>query len=450
MEKTLINKTQSRLNAVQVLAMGFLIVILAGGILLSLPISSADGNSTNFLDAVFTSTSAVCVTGLVTLDTGTHWNTFGQIIILMLIEIGGLGFMSVTTFVAILLGKKITLRDRLIMQEAMNTFGIQGLVKMVKYVVILTVSVQLLGAVVLSSQFIPQFGVAKGIFYGIFHSASAFCNAGFDLLGNFNSVTGYSNNFTVILTLSVLIILGGLGFTVLLELINYKRTRRLSVNSKMVLFMTGILIFCGTIVLFILEYNNAETIGNMNMGQKILNSFFSAISPRTAGMNSVSTDGMTISSKFVTIILMMIGGSSGSTAGGIKTATIGVLVFTVISVLKGREDTEAFGRRFSKETVYKAFTITFIGIIIVVCVTMILTIVQKDSSFINLFYEAASALGTAGLTTGVTQKLTTIGKIVIMITMYFGRVGPLTVFVAILNRKKKSAYKYAEGKILIG
>lgn len=450
MEKTLINKTQSRLNAVQVLAIGFLIVILAGGILLSLPISSADGNSTNFLDAVFTSTSAVCVTGLVTLDTGTHWNTFGQIIILMLIEIGGLGFMSVTTFVAILLGKKITLRDRLIMQEAMNTFGIQGLVKMVKYVVILTVSVQLLGAVVLSSQFIPQFGVAKGIFYGIFHSASAFCNAGFDLLGNFNSVTGYSNNFTVILTLSVLIILGGLGFTVLLELINYKRTRRLSVNSKMVLFMTGILIFCGTIVLFILEYNNAETIGNMNMGQKILNSFFSAISPRTAGMNSVSTDGMTISSKFVTIILMMIGGSSGSTAGGIKTATIGVLVFTVISVLKGREDTEAFGRRFSKETVYKAFTITFIGIIIVVCVTMILTIVQKDSSFINLFYEAASALGTAGLTTGVTQKLTTIGKIVIMITMYFGRVGPLTVFVAILNRKKKSAYKYAEGKILIG
>lgn len=450
MEKTLINKTQSRLNAVQVLAIGFLIVILAGGILLSLPISSADGNSTNFLDAVFTSTSAVCVTGLVTLDTGTHWNTFGQIIILMLIEIGGLGFMSVTTFVAILLGKKITLRDRLIMQEAMNTFGIQGLVKMVKYVVILTVSVQLLGAVVLSSQFIPQFGVAKGIFYGIFHSASAFCNAGFDLLGNFNSVTGYSNNFTVILTLSVLIILGGLGFTVLLELINYKRTRRLSVNSKMVLFMTGILIFCGTIVLFILEYNNAETIGNMNMGQKILNSFFSAISPRTAGMNSVSTDGMTISSKFVTIILMMIGGSSGSTAGGIKTATIGVLVFTVISVLKGREDTEAFGRRFSKETVYKAFTITFIGIIIVVCVTMILTIVQKDSSFINLFYEAASAFGTAGLTTGVTQKLTTIGKIVIMITMYFGRVGPLTVFVAILNRKKKSAYKYAEGKILIG
>lgn len=450
MEKTLINKTKSKLNAVQVLAIGFLIIILTGGIILSLPISSADGKSTNFLDAIFTSTSAVCVTGLVTVDTGTHWNIFGQIVILLLIEIGGLGFMSVTTFVAILLGKKITLRDRLIIQEAMNTFAIQGLVKMVKYVVILTVSVQLVGGAILSMQFIPEFGMLKGIFYGIFHSASAFCNAGFDLMGNFNSLTGYSNNFIVLLTISALIILGGLGFTVILELINYKNSRRLSVNSKMVLFITAILILGGTIIFFVLEYNNVETIGNMNLSEKILNSFFSAISPRTAGMNSVSTDGMTMSSKFVTVILMMIGGSSGSTAGGLKTATVGVLLFTVVSVLKGREDTEAFGRRFSKETVYKAFTLMFIGIMMVICVTMILSIVQKDSSFINLLYEASSAFGTAGLTTGVTQQLTTIGKIVIMITMYFGRVGPLTVFVALLNRKKKSSYKYAEGKILIG
>ena len=450
MEKNLINKSQTRLNAVQILAIGFLSVIIIGGIILSLPISSVDGRSTNLLDSIFTSTSAVCVTGLVTIDTGTHWNTFGQIIILMLIEIGGLGFMSVTTFVAILLGKKITLRDRLIMQEAMNTFGIQGLVKMVRYVIILTFSLQLGGALILSTQFIPQFGIKKGIFYSIFHAASSFCNAGFDLFGNFSSLTSYSSNAVVVLTLSILLILGGLGFTVLLELYNYKRDRKLSVNSKMVLYVSGMLIVIGTILMFAFEFNNPETIGNMSMGNKILNSFFSAVSPRTAGFNTVSIDGMTTSSKLISVILMVIGGSSGSTAGGLKTATFGVTILTVICVLKGREDTEAFGRRLSKETVYKAFTLLAIAVFVVLFVTMILTIVEPDQSFINLLYEAASAFGTAGLTTGVTQQLSLIGKIVIMITMYLGRVGPLTVFVAILNRKKKVPYKYAEGKILIG
>lgn len=441
---------RSRLNAVQVLAIGFALVILIGGIILSLPISSSSGEYTNLLDSLFTSTSAVCVTGLVTIDTGTYWNTFGQTIIIILIEIGGLGFMSLTTFVAILLGRKITLRDRLIMQEAMNAFNIEGLVRMVQYVFALTFSIQFLGALLLSTQFIPNYGLTKGIFYSVFHSASAFCNAGFDLIGNYNSLVNYSSNVVILLTISALIIIGGLGFTVLIEIYNYKGSKKLSIHSKIVLLITVILILGGTVLMFILEYNNPETIGNMGIRDKILNSFFASVSPRTAGFNSVSTDGMTMAGKFLTILLMFIGGSPGSTAGGLKTTTFGIILFTVISIIKGREETEAFERRFSKETVYKSFVLFFIAMMLVMIVTMILSITEPGQSFINLLYEATSAFATVGLTTGVTQHLSPIGKGIIMITMYFGRVGPLTVILALISRKKKTGYKYPEGKILIG
>ncbi|MBM7834110.1 TrkH family potassium uptake protein [Clostridium sardiniense] len=439
-----------RLSGVQILALGFIIVILIGGILLSLPISSANGESTNFLDALFTSTSAVCVTGLVTLDTGTHWNEFGQIVIMLLIEVGGLGFMSFATFIAVLLGKKITLRDRLLMQEAMNTFNIQGLVRMVRYVLGFTFSVQFFGALLLSTQFIPQFGFLKGIYFSIFHSISAFCNAGFDLFGGFSSVTAYSSNAVVLLTISSLIIIGGLGFTVWLELYNYRGLRKLSVHSKIVILITVVLLIGGTILMYLFEMNNPQTIGNMGFGDKMLNSYFASASPRTAGFNSVSTDGMTNSGKFLTIILMFIGGSPGSTAGGLKTATFGIVILTVISVIRGREDTQVFGRRFSKELVYKSFALLIIGMALVIGVSMLLSITDPNESFINILYEATSAFGTVGLTTGVTQRLSTAGKIIIMITMYCGRVGPMTVALAFLRNKKKQTHKYPEGKILIG
>ncbi|MGG7077724.1 TrkH family potassium uptake protein [Clostridium sardiniense] len=439
-----------RLSGVQILALGFIIVILIGGILLSLPISSANGESTNFLDALFTSTSAVCVTGLVTLDTGTHWNEFGQIVIMLLIEVGGLGFMSFATFIAVLLGKKITLRDRLLMQEAMNTFNIQGLVRMVRYVLGFTFSVQFFGALLLSTQFIPQFGFLKGVYFSIFHSISAFCNAGFDLFGGFSSVTAYSSNAVVLLTISSLIIIGGLGFTVWLELYNYRGLKKLSVHSKIVILITVVLLIGGTILMYLFEMNNPQTIGNMGFGDKILNSYFASASPRTAGFNSVSTDGMTNSGKFLTIILMFIGGSPGSTAGGLKTATFGIVILTVISVIRGREDTQVFGRRFSKELVYKSFALLIIGMALVIGVSMLLSITDPNESFINILYEATSAFGTVGLTTGVTQRLSTAGKIIIMITMYCGRVGPMTVALAFLRNKKKQTHKYPEGKILIG
>ena len=448
MAEALIKKT--KFNAVQVLAIGFALVILFGGIILSLPISSVHGKYTNLLDSIFTSTSAVCVTGLVTIDTGTHWNVFGKIVIMLLIETGGLGFMSITIFIAILLGKKITLKDRLIMQEAMNTFNIQGLVKMVKYVLFFTLSVQVSGAILLATQFVPQFGWKTGIFFGIFHSVSAFCNAGFDLFGNYASLVNYSSNAVVLLTIGGLIIIGGLGFTVSLEILNYRKTRRLSTHSKIVICITLILIIFGAIFIFLVEYKNPETLANMNFRDKILNAFFASVTPRTAGFNSISTDGMTMAGKLMTIILMFIGGASGSTAGGLKVTTFGVLVFTLISVMKGREDTEAFGRKFSKETVYKAFTLLSIAMMLVITVTTILTITEPDKLFINLLYEATSAFGTVGLTAGVTQSIGSISKVVLIITMYLGRVGALTVILAVINKKKKSGIKYPEAKILIG
>ena len=443
---------KNKLNGVQILVLGFLALIFIGGIILTLPISSKSGEATNFLDALFTSTSAVCVTGLVTIDTGTYWSVFGQTVIILLIEIGGLGFMSFTVFFAILLGKKITLRERLVMQEAMNTFSIQGLVKMVKYVIGFTFAVQFFGALLMSTQFIPQFGIIKGIFYSLFHSISAFCNAGFDLFGNFSSLTGYYDNPVIILTISAIIIIGGLGFTVWLEIYNYnyKGIRKLSVHSKIVILITAVLIIGGTIFMFLLEFRNPETIANMSFGDKAVNSFFAAVTPRTAGFNSISTDEMTTAGKFLTIILMFIGGSPGSTAGGFKTATFGLVVLAVISVIRGREDTEAFGRRFPKELVYKAFALLIIAVGLVITVTMVLSITEPGESFIDLLYEATSAFATVGLTTGVTQRLSLAGKVIIMLTMYCGRVGPLTVALALARRKKKTGYKYPEGKILIG
>lgn len=443
-------RKSNKLKGVQILALGFLVVILIGAIILTLPISSATRQYTNFLDALFTSTSAVCVTGLVTLDTGTHWSMFGQTIIMLLIEIGGLGFMSFTTLIAIILGKKITLRDRLILQDAMNTFNIQGLVKMVQYVLTFTITVQLSGALLFSTQFIPKYGIGKGMFYSLFHSISAFCNAGFDLFGNFSSLTSYSNNWVVILVASALIIIGGIGFAVWIEVYNFKSVKKLSIHSKMVILVTAILVVGGTILMFIFEHNNPNTLANMNIGDKLVNSFFAAVTPRTAGFNSISTDGMTNAGNLLTIILMFIGGSPGSTAGGIKTTTIGVLIVTVICVIRGREDAEAFKKRFPKELVYKAFTLFFIGGVLVMSATMLLSYTEQGASFLSLLYETTSAFATVGLTVGLTQQLTEVGKVLIMIMMYLGRVGPLTVVLSLMRNKKNNGVKYPEGKILIG
>jgi trk system potassium uptake protein TrkH len=439
-----------KLSEVQVLALGFAILIFTGGAVLSLPISSSNGEATKFIDALFTATSATCVTGLITVDTGTHWNLFGQTVIIILIEIGGLGFMSFATFISVLIGRRITLKSRLLMQEAMNAFSIQGLVKMLKKVMLFTFVIQFIGAAILSTQLIPEFGIARGLYISVFSSISTFCNAGFDLFGNFSSYTKYYDNSIILLTVSSLIAIGGLGFIVLLELYNYRKTKKLSLHAKVVLLITGILIAGGTLAMFILEYTNPNTIANMSIKDKIVNSIVASISPRTAGINSVSTDGMTTAGKFLTVILMFIGGSPGSTAGGLKTSTFGIILCTAISVIRGKENAEIFGRTIPRGLQFKAITLLIIGMGLVMTVTMLLTITEPDEAFLDVLYEATSAFGTVGLTTGVTQRLSEVGKMIIITLMYLGRVGPLTVVMALISRKKGSNYKYPEGKILIG
>lgn len=438
-----------KVNEIQILVLGFLLLIFVGAVLLAMPISSQNGHYTNFIDCVFISTSASCVTGLVTLDTGTHWNYFGQFVILCLIQIGGLGFMSMATLVALLMGRRITLKERLVIQQSLNSFSIQGLVKMSKYLLIFTFLVETAGAVLLATQFIPQFGYKKGIYFGVFHSISAFCNAGIDLIGNFRSVTSYAENPVIILTIGALIVTGGLGFFVWQDIYNFKTRKKLSLHTRLVIITTLILIFGGAILMFLFEMHNAKTIGNMSLKGKILSSLFASITPRTAGFNSISTSDMTEGGKFLTIVLMFIGGSPGSTAGGIKTTTTALLVITVISIIRGREDAEVYGKRIRKELVYRALTIATLGMSIVLIATILLCITEK-ASLDYIIYEVVSAFGTVGLTLGLTPQLSSEGKILLSFIMYCGRLGPLTVALSLAQKSMPSSIKYPEDKILIG
>jgi trk system potassium uptake protein TrkH len=447
-------KKKRNMSPFKILAIGFLTVILTGAILLTLPISTQSGEVTSFLDSIFTATSAVCVTGLVVLDTGTYWSTFGQGVILTLIEIGGLGFMAMSTFFAMVLGKRISLRERLVMQEAYNTFSLQGIINHVRYMLLFTVSVQLFAALILMTQFIPVYGVGTGIYYGIFHAISAFNNAGFDLLGNFTSITVFNENKIILITLAIVINIGGLGYLVLREIISGVRAKRklknFSLHAKVVLTISGILLTVGTIAMLIFEWNNPATIEHMSFGNKLTNAFFSAVTPRTAGFNSISNSDMSPAGKLLTMGYMFVGGSPGSTAGGVKTTTLGIVIFTLISVLKGRQDAEVYKRRISQSVVFKAMAIFMLGITIVIIGVMILSITEIGASFETILYEVISAFGTVGLSQGLTPTLSSVGKVTIAIIMYLGRVGPLTVMLALAGKQEKINYKYPEGKILIG
>lgn len=440
-----------KLKPVQILALGFAALILVGTIILMLPISSSNGRTTSFLDALFTATSATCVTGLVVVDTGTYWSTFGQIIIMLLVQIGGLGFMTFSTLIAILLGKRVGLRERLIMKEAYNTFNIQGLVKLVIYVLIITFTIEGVGAIILSTQFARVYDFGTAIYYGIFHSISSFCNAGFNLFGNFSGYTGYVTNPVVSLTAAFLIVIGGLGFFVIAEIIDHKKRRKYSLHTKVVVVTTIFLIVVGSILFFIFEYNNSKTFGELSIIDKIIASIVASVAPRTAGISTVSTANMTIASQFLIVILMFIGASPGSTGGGIKTTTMVILFMTIGSLINGREDTEIFKKRINKSSVFRAIAITFISFTLVAVVTMILS-VTENGSFMEVLFEATSAFGTVGLTLGLTPALTPIGKIAIIITMYAGRLGPLTLVLAFIYKQKISntSIRYPEDKIIVG
>lgn len=438
-----------RLSPPQILVIGFGVLILFGGVLLSMPFSSARGVSTDYLTSVFTATSAVCVTGLVVVDTANHWSPIGQAIILSLIQIGGLGFMTMTTMIFLLAGKRITIRERLIIRDSLSSNTLEGIVRFVRYILLFTFVVEGLGALLLSLVFIPEHGWSKGVGMSIFHSVSAFCNAGFDIVGGFKSLTPYVNDPIVNLVISLLIIVGGLGFSVVHNLVEQRKWKKLHLHTKVVLTVTGFLLVGGTALFFLLESNNTmKGLPPLGVG---LSSFFMSVTPRTAGFNTLDIASLTTGSIFLTILLMFIGGSPGSTAGGVKTTTIGVLIFTLISVLKGRKESEAFGRTINMDIVRRALSITMIGILLLIVDVLVLS-VTESATLTELIFEAVSAFGTVGLSMGITTDLTGIGRVFIMLTMFVGRVGPMTIAFAISEMqasKESGQYRYPEGNVIV-
>mgnify|MGYP000898272770 CR=1 FL=1 len=434
-------------NPPRVLALGFAGLILMGAILLNLPIASKNGESIGFINALFTSASAVCVTGLVVVNTGEFWSLFGQIVIILLIQMGGLGFMTMATIVALLLGKKITIRERLVIKEQLNSETLSGLVKLTKYVVLSTILIEGVGALLLATRFIPTYGFIKGAWFSIFHSISAFCNAGFDLTGD--SIAPFVGDTIINLTIAGLIIVGGLGFSVYIDISREKSFKRLHLHSKLVIVITIILILIGTISIFIIENNNMLTLGKLSFKEKVLASFFQAVVPRTAGYYSVNIGALYDTTVFLMIILMFIGGSPGSTAGGIKTTTFGAIALTTISIIKGEKDVVVFKKRISDEIINRSLAIVSVGILLVVLVSFILTITE-GAVFLDILFETTSAFATVGLTRGITPYLSNFGKIIITLTMYAGRVGPLTMAFAFGNKKTHMKYRYSEGNILVG
>lgn len=416
-----------------------------------LPVATKSGERTDFLTALFTATSATCVTGLVVVDTKTYWSVFGQIVIMLLIQVGGLGIMTMSTLFALILGRKITFKERLVMQEAFNTNSLGGIVKFAKYILMVSFLFESIGAIILTLRFLPQMGLKKAVYYGLFHSISAFNNAGFDLMGNFRSLTGYVSDWVVNLVIMGLIIFGGLGFYVLLDIYEHRHFNKFTLHSKIVITITLFLITIGTLLIFLFEYNNPKTLKPLDFPTKILAALFQAVTPRTAGFNTLSLSDMTIASKFLTIILMFIGASPAGTGGGIKTTTFAVILYTVLSVIKGEEETVLYKRTISRNIVYKAVAISFISVFIIFSVTMVLSITET-SNFLTVLYETTSAFGTVGLSLGLTPELSTVGKIIIIFTMYTGRVGPLTLALALAKRQRrpKPIIKYAEEKIMVG
>jgi trk system potassium uptake protein len=438
------------LDPPKVLVLGFSLIIFIGTVLLTLPIATIDNQGLPIVNALFTATSATCVTGLVVVDTGTTFTIFGQLVILSMIQVGGLGFMTFATLFALILGKRITLRERILLQESLNILSIEGIIKLVKQILIFTFVIETMGAVILSIRFSLDMSLGKSIYFGLFHSISNFNNAGFDLMGEYKSLTNYVADPAVSLTISSLIILGGLGFIVMNELFTIRQAKRLSMHTKVVLMTSAILLIIGTIGIFLFEFSNDKTLKPLSFIGKILSSFFQSVSSRTAGANSLAISDMNQSSLFLIVFLMFIGASPGSTGGGIKTTTFTTLIGAVWSQIRGKQDVVFFRQRVGYETIYKAITVTFSGLFLVVLTTMLLTITEQGKDFLMILFEATSAFATVGLSMGLTPDLTPMGKTIIILTMFAGRVGPLTIAYAVTVRKNPDVFKYPKGKIMIG
>ena len=439
----------------QLIALGFALLILVGTIILCLPISSSNGRFTSPIDAAFTAVSASCVTGLITLDTATHWNTFGQIVILVMIQIGGIGFMTTAVLLSLIFKKAMTPKDRMLVANSYNLNSYDSISELVKRIIVGTLSIEGAGAALLAIRFIPDFGVAEGIYKSIFHSVSAFCNAGFDIIGtepDITSLSHYATDPLVNITLALLIILGGIGFLVWSDIINFaSRKRKLSVYSRFVIVVTLLLLVSSTLLTAIMEWNNPATIGEFSPPQKILSSFFLATSWRTAGFSMVENGLLNESTQYLGMLLMFIGGASGSTAGGVKVATFGIVIFAVWCVAVGKKKTVMFGRTVSDNAFVRATAVIVVQIIAALLGVILLN-VFNDFSMTDILYEVISAVSTVGLTLGITPALSALSKLVIMLLMYFGRVGILTVTYAVMKSQssKEEHISYPDANMLIG
>lgn len=443
--------SRRRLTNSKTIILGFFCIIMVGALLLMLPISTKAGQETTFLGALFTSVSATCVTGLVVYDTFTHWTTFGQLVLLILIQIGGLGFITISTSLMIALRRKIGLSRRALIQESLSTLQIRGSVMLVRRIVIGTLLFETVGAALLSIRFVQDMGWGKGIYYGIFHAVSAFCNAGFDIMGyrgEYSSFCSYFDDPLVILTLSALIIIGGIGFVVWEDLhINKWNVKRYRFQTKAVLLTTTLLLIGGTGLFLIMERNHL--FAGMSTGDKLLSALFSAVTPRTAGFNSIDTASLSSGSMLTTIVLMFVGGSPGSTAGGIKTTTLFVIVLYIRSYLLRQKDCVAFKHRMDTEVVKKACIVVFIHLFLAIIGSMIILSVQS-LPMPDVLFEVFSAGGTVGMSTGITRQLNAISKIVIMILMFFGRMGSLTFAMSFTERRKTEEIRYMAEPIIVG
>ncbi len=464
----LATRRRFHLSPPQLILLSFAAMILTGACLLNLPIASQSGESVGFLNALFSATSANCVTGLVVVNTAAHWTIFGKIVILVLIQLGGLGLITVMSLIMLFFKQQFSLRDRIVIQTSFNQNKLSGMVRLIKNIARIAFTFEGIGAILLAITFhfsTPRMGIGEALWKGIFHAVSAFCNAGIDIIGPENLVP-YQGNLFVNLIIMGLIVAGGLGFTVWIDFIVsakydrgapwHLRLRRLSLHTKLVLSITAALILSGTVLFLCLEWSNPETLGPLNFGQKLMAACFQSVTLRTAGFNTISQGGLTEASKFLCCLLMLIGGSPAGTAGGMKTVTLGIILTSVFTGLRGRKKIEAYGRSIPLHVLQKALTIASVMLSIVIVSTMILTFSERGSafphSFLDLLFEISSATGTVGNSTGITPFLSAVGKLVCIVCMYLGRVGPITAVVAfnIQAHAEKNVLSYPEERIILG
>lgn len=438
------------LTPARLLALGFAGAIAFGTVLLALPIASSNGRSVGIVNALFTATSAVCVTGLTVVDTATAYSRFGQVVILILIQAGGLGIMTMSTALAIMLGKRITLRERLVIREAMGEFDLSGLVRLTRYVLLMTIAFESVGAAILAIRWAFDFPVLTAMYRGLFHAVSAFNNAGFDLFTV--SFQGYVEDPIVVLTVSWLIVSGGIGFSVVTDVTAraFNPHHRLTVHTKTALFTTAILIGGGMALILAFEHHNRLTLGDLTWNGKLLAALFHSITPRTAGFSTIPVDHFYPVTLLLTIVLMFVGASPGGTGGGIKTTTAATILKSVVATVRGQTEVEIFERRLPRDIVDRSVAVTIIALFFVLTMTAGILITEGTGLLAALF-EVTSAFGTVGLSTGITPSLSTAGKLIIALTMYTGRVGPVTLAVAIAQRQRRRAEIHLpEEKIMVG